>query len=73
LVQYTGSKDIWFDEWHLLLDGAVESLPLLDACPHELFRLMVKNPESAGKKIALVTEQGTPVAVFGLRQKGRFS
>lgn len=73
LVPHNGLKVAWFDNWHPALDVALKDLPELDACPHELLRMMIRNPSSVRKKIALVTEHGTPVAVVGLRQKGRFS
>jgi hypothetical protein len=65
-----GLKVSWFDEWHPALDEALQALPETDNCPHELYRLMVQNPGSARKRTALVTKQGVPVAVAGLRQTG---
>lgn len=64
-------KVTWFEEWHPVLDEALQELPEKDNCPHELYRLLVQNPGSARKRTALVTERGTPIAVVGLRQTGR--
>lgn len=63
----------WFERWHPALDEALEQLPQLDACPHELFRLLMQNPVCTRKRTALVTERGVPVAVVGLRQRGGYS
>jgi hypothetical protein len=73
LAPYNGLKVHWFDNWHASLDEALNTLPELDACPHELFRLLIQNSGPSRKRIALITEHGTPVSVVGLRQKGRFS
>jgi GNAT superfamily N-acetyltransferase len=62
----------WFDAWHPILDEALHDLPELDSCSHDLFRLVIQNRGPSRKRIALVTEKGIPVAVVGLRQKGRF-
>jgi hypothetical protein len=73
LAPYNGLKVTWFGGWHSALDDALQSLPELDACPHELFRLLVQNPVPSRKRTALISDHGTPVAVVGLRQKGRIS
>ncbi len=61
----------WFNGWDPALDEALRLLPEHDCCPHELYGLLVRNPGSARKRTALVTERGVPVAVAGLRQIGR--
>jgi hypothetical protein len=71
LIPYNGLKVSWFDNWHPSLDEVLQSLPEIETCPHELFRLLFKNPGSAPKKIALITEQKTPVAIVPLRRLGR--
>jgi hypothetical protein len=73
LAPYNNLNVRWFDNWHPVLDEALQSLPELDGAPHELFRLLVQNPGPSRKKTALISEGGTPVAVIGLRQKGRLS
>jgi GNAT superfamily N-acetyltransferase len=73
LAPYNGLKVDWFDGWHPILDEALQSLPEMETCPHELFRLLIENPGPARKRSALVTERGVPVAVVGLRQRGRYS
>ena len=61
----------WFDGWHHVLDNALHELPEMEHCPHELFRLIMQNPSSTPKRIALVMKGDDPVAVIGLRKKGR--
>jgi ribosomal-protein-alanine N-acetyltransferase len=61
----------WFDDWRPVLDNALHGLPEMEDCPHELFRLIMQNPSSTRKRTALVMEGDGPVAVVGLRQKGR--
>jgi GNAT superfamily N-acetyltransferase len=70
---HNGLKVVWFDGWHPVLEEALRELPEMETCPHELFHLLIQNPGSLRKRSALVTERGTPVAVIGLRQIGRFS
>ena len=41
----------WFDDWHPALDEALKSLPELDTCSHELFRLLIQNRSAAPKKV----------------------
>lgn len=62
----------WYDHWHPVLDEALQELPEQDNCPHELYSMLVQNPGSVPKRTALVTEQGVPRAVVGLRQIGRY-
>lgn len=73
LASNNGLKVTWFDTWHPTLDEALQTLPENESYPHELYCLLAKNQGPARKRIALVTEQGTPVAILGLRQRGRFS
>jgi GNAT superfamily N-acetyltransferase len=68
-----GMKVVWFDGWHPELDDALHDLPEPDNCPHELTRLLIQNPGPVKKRAALVTDGGIPVAVVGLRQRGRYS
>jgi hypothetical protein len=73
LASYSGLRVTWFDGWHPALEEALQSLPEMETCPHELFRLLVQNPGPARKRAALVSEKGVPVAVVGLRQRGHYS
>lgn len=73
LIPYNELKVTWFDSWHPALDEALRTLPEMEACSHELFRLLIQNPTSVHKRIALITRQGVPIAVAGLRQRGRYS
>jgi hypothetical protein len=68
-----GLKVSWFDRWHPALDEALQELPEKDNCPHELYRLVIQNPNSVPKRTALITERGMPVAVASMRQTGRRS
>jgi hypothetical protein len=70
---YNGLRVAWFDSWRPALDEALKSLPEIDSCPHELFRLLIQNPCPARKRSALVTKRGEPVALIGLRQRNRYS
>jgi hypothetical protein len=71
LAPFNGLKVKWFDGWHPVFDEALKYLPEIETCPHELFRLLITNPDSAPKKTVLVTKQGTPVAIVPLRMLGR--
>ncbi len=62
----------WFDRWYDVLDNALFELPEMKDCPHELFRLVVQNPSSTRKRVALVMDRDRPLAVVGLREKGRY-
>jgi len=73
LAPYNGLNVTWYDGWHPALDEALLSLPERETCPHELFRLMIQNPGSTPKRIALVTKQETPLAIIPLRQLGRWN
>jgi hypothetical protein len=70
LTPYHGLDVAWFHHWHPALDEALKSLPEMESCPHDLFRLMIQTPGSTPKRTALITERGVPVAVAGLRQIG---
>jgi GNAT superfamily N-acetyltransferase len=63
----------WFNGWHPALNEALQSLPENDACPHELFRLLIQTSSSAPKRVALISKRGVPIAVAGLRQIGPLS
>lgn len=64
-----GLRVMWFEGWHPALDEALRTLPEAESCPHELYRLLVQNPTPSRKRIALITEQGRPVALVALRQR----
>lgn len=68
----TGVSVRWYDRWEPALDDTLAALPEMDTCPHELFRALATNPTPAAKRIALVTEDGAPIAVVALRRNGRF-
>lgn len=60
----------WSEEWTAELDQALETLPPLPDCPHDLYRELLK-PTRADKKHALVLENGGPSAVISLRHCAR--
>lgn len=64
-----GLRVMWFEGWHPALDEALQTLPEAESCPHELYRLLVQNPSPSRKRVALITEQGRPVALVALRQR----
>jgi hypothetical protein len=59
----------WFDGWRGALDDALALLPENGACSHELFRILAANGSRARKRLALVTEADTPIAVVSLRRR----
>jgi hypothetical protein len=59
----------WFDAWHPMLDEALQTLPEMESCPHELFRELCQTPSPVRKQMALVSRHGEPVAIAGLRRK----
>ena len=60
----------WFDTWHGVLDEALQEPLDFGGYPPELWRLLALNPGRTPKKMALVTDRGTPVAVAVLRRRG---
>jgi GNAT superfamily N-acetyltransferase len=54
------------------LDAALEHLPEMPTCSHELFRLLATNPARASKRFALIVAPGGEmIAVVGLRGRHR--
>lgn len=66
-------KVTWFRQWHAELDAALACLPEPEACPHDLTRTLMQTPGPAEKRTALVTEDGRPLAVIGLRRRTRLT
>lgn len=62
----------WFERWHPVLDEALQVLPELETCPHQLYRMLLGSPARTPKRVALVTEDRRPVAVAGLRRRKWF-
>jgi hypothetical protein len=60
----------WSSTWTRELDKALESLPLLADCPHDVYRELVR-PTNAEKRHALVLERGEPAALISLRRCAR--
>ena len=66
-----GKIDVqWSSNWTTELDRALEALPPLPDCPHDLYRELVK-PTRAKKRHALVRENGDVTALISLRQAAR--
>jgi GNAT superfamily N-acetyltransferase len=61
----------WFDGWDERMATALASMPELPNCPHDLYRRLLSEPSSVPRRWALVSEHGDPVAVAGLRRKGK--
>jgi hypothetical protein len=62
-----GLRVAWFDDWHRWITRS--ELP--GWAPARVFRMIMQNPSSTRKRTALVMEGDGPVAVVGLREKGR--
>lgn len=60
----------WFPAWEPALDDALQALPPLPQCPPDLYRELCVRPAAGGRRVALVTHRGAPVAVAGLRRTG---
>jgi GNAT superfamily N-acetyltransferase len=73
LAPYNGLHTKWFDGWHPKLDDALQELPEMESCPHELFKLLIVDPDSVPKKTVLFTEKDEPVAIASLHRVGRQS
>ena len=64
-----GLKIRWFSSWHPMLDEALAVLPEMETCPHELFGAIMRNPSPTAKRMGLVTRDGEPQGVVGLRRR----
>lgn len=60
----------WSNAWTPELDQALDALPQLSDCPHDLYRELLK-PTRAQKKHALVLENGRPMTLISLRSCAR--
>jgi hypothetical protein len=58
---------VWFDKWEEILNDAVKGLPEHPQWSNELLEILFERTTAESKKIALVTDQGLPVAIVGLR------
>jgi hypothetical protein len=58
-----------FSDWRPELDAALLTLPDMGSCPHELFRILATNAGPATKRILLVLEKDSPLAIVALRQR----
>jgi len=67
-----GLRVVEFLTWQTELDEALTGLPESELLSHELFRMLAMNPSPTRKRIFLVLEKDTPVAVAGLRWNETF-
>jgi len=67
-----GLRVRWFDRWCSTLDDALQALPEMESCPHELFRLLMLNPSPTRKRAALVSDRDGPVSIIGLRRRKQY-
>lgn len=65
------TKVAWFDTWTPTLDQALDTLPAIPGCEHEVYRELTQ-PSDVVKRHALVTEHGQPTAVISLRGRRRY-
>lgn len=63
----------WFSRWSSELDAALDCLPDLEMCSRDLYRALTETPDRREKRIALVTEHGSPFAVIALRRQTRLT
>lgn len=61
----------WTDACSPDLDRALDALPEMESCPHDLYRLLARTPSRAPKRFALVSDAGVPVAAVALRRRHR--
>jgi hypothetical protein len=61
----------WFDAWNDKLDAALNQMPPMPECGHDVYRALLKET-GVPKRHALATENGAPTAVISLRQRRHF-
>ncbi|HRO03933.1 MAG TPA: GNAT family N-acetyltransferase [Terricaulis sp.] len=61
----------WFTAWNDRLDAALEAMPPMPECGHDVYRALLKET-GVPKRHALVSENGAPIAVISLRQRRHF-
>lgn len=61
----------WFDAWSRELDDALDALPEMPACSHDLYRTLATTPSVARKRFAIVREADAPIAAIALRRRFR--
>lgn len=59
----------WFESCHPDIDSALKELPEMNGWPHELYRMLLQDPGGTQKRIALITQRETPVAVAAFRKR----
>ena len=59
----------WLPTWTPEADQALAILPPMATCPRDLFRRLMLNPAAGTKRCALVSSDGAPVALIGLRHR----
>lgn len=63
----------YFDKWHSDLDAALKELPEIPNCPADLLRALAEQHGEQTKRIALIEEKSSPLALAVLRTTDHFS
>jgi GNAT superfamily N-acetyltransferase len=61
----------WFSKWEAVHDDALAVLPQCPEWPSELLRYLYEASSGVRRRLALVSEGGTPIGLIGLRGRGR--
>jgi hypothetical protein len=61
----------WSSTWEAVHDDAVAVLPRYPEWPNEMLRDLYEASSGVRRKLALVSERGTPIGLIGLRGRGR--
>ncbi len=61
----------WFDAWNAQLDEALEHVPPMPECPHDVYRALVKDT-GVPKRHVIARENDAVTAVISLRKRRHF-
>ncbi len=64
-------RSTWHRRWSPAIEEAVRAIPDTQLCPHDLYLTLLQMNISQGGRVAVVTDEGAPAAVVGLRREGR--
>jgi hypothetical protein len=69
---HAGSVTIeWFDAWNDVLDDALDQMPPMPECGHDVYRALLRDT-GVRKRHAIARESGAITAVISLRQRRHF-